>query len=60
MHYYPLHLCEIAAKFRVELPVTERLWTRVTTFPLYPDMTQPEQDQRLRSCRRNWDSDVLT
>ena len=50
MHYRPLHLFKIASEFRAELPVTERLWTLVTTFPLYPDMTEPEQDQVLEAA----------
>ena len=50
MHYRPLHLYEIASEFCTELPVTERLWTRVTTFPLYPDMTEPEQDRVLKAA----------
>lgn len=45
IHYYPIHLYDIAQAYRVPLPVTEELWQRVITFPLFPDMTDAQQDK---------------
>lgn len=49
VHYYPIHLYPIAQPFSAALPVTEDVWQRVTTFPLYPTMTAQEQDRVIRA-----------
>ena len=51
VHYYPVHLYPIAAPYRTELPVTERIWQRITTFPLYADMTEEDQNRVIRAAR---------
>jgi perosamine synthetase len=57
VHYIPIHLFEIARRFHRSLPVTEEVWRQVTTFPLFPAMTEPEQDRVIAaaraSCRRS-------
>jgi len=45
VHYHPLHLYAAFEKFRTELPVTDDLWRKVTTFPLYPTMTEVEHQR---------------
>lgn len=45
VHYYPVHLYQCARPYQTRLPVTESIWKRVTTFPLYPTMTYDEQNQ---------------
>src|SRR5713101_7466185 len=51
VHYHPVHLYPIAAPFHTPLPVTERIWQRVTTFPLFTDMTEAEQDRVIQASR---------
>lgn len=38
MHYIPNHLYDMYEPYRCELPVTEQVWTRLVTLPLYPDL----------------------
>jgi len=42
VHYIPNHLYEIYAPYRRSLPITEEVWRRIITLPLYPDMTDEE------------------
>ena len=51
VHYFPVHLYPIAAPYCTALPVTERIWQRVTTFPLYADMTEQDQDRVIHASR---------
>jgi len=51
VHYYPVHLYSMARSYRTPLPVTERIWPRVTTFPLYPTMTEDEQESVIEATR---------
>jgi perosamine synthetase len=51
VHYVPIHHFTIARNFRRPLPVTEEVWQRVTTFPLYPAMTVAEQDRVIAGAR---------
>ncbi|KPJ59976.1 MAG: pyridoxal-5'-phosphate-dependent protein [Latescibacteria bacterium DG_63] len=44
VHYFPNHLYSAYAPFRKSLPVTERVWKRLITLPLYPDLTPAEID----------------
>jgi len=44
IHYPPTHLFPIAERFRTPLPVTEEVWKRVATLPLFPTMTAEEQE----------------
>ena len=53
VHYIPIHLFEVARPFRRELPVTEEIWRQVTTFPLYPAMTDEEQDRVVAAARES-------
>jgi perosamine synthetase len=51
VHYFPLHLYPIAKPYRNNLKVTEEIWQRVTTFPLYPTMTDSEQKRVIEAAR---------
>jgi perosamine synthetase len=57
VHYYPLHLYPIFAEFRTFLPVTESLWKKATTFPLYPTMSEAEQSRVIECTRRMLSTD---
>jgi perosamine synthetase len=45
VHYYPIHMYPLAAGYSQPLPVTEDIWSEITTFPVYPDMTEDEQSR---------------
>lgn len=38
VHYIPSHYYDMYASFRRDLPVTERVWKRIVTLPLFPDL----------------------
>lgn len=39
VHYYPNHLYSVYKPYRKKLPVTEKIWKKLLTLPLYPDLT---------------------
>ncbi len=43
VHYIPNHLYEIYKPFYRKLPVTEEVWRKLVTLPLFPDLTEDEQ-----------------
>ncbi len=45
VHYYPNHLYAMYKPYYRELPVTESIWKKLITLPLYPGMT--EEDVKL-------------
>ncbi|MBI4516438.1 MAG: DegT/DnrJ/EryC1/StrS family aminotransferase [Deltaproteobacteria bacterium] len=45
VHYMPTHLYRIYEPYRVSLPVTEEVWQRVVTLPLFPDLAHADQDR---------------
>jgi dTDP-4-amino-4,6-dideoxygalactose transaminase len=45
IHYPPIHCFDIAKPWRRSLPQTERIAQRTATLPLYPTMTDIEQDR---------------
>lgn len=42
MHYIPNHLYDMYEPYRTELPVTENVWKRLVTLPLFPDLTDEQ------------------
>jgi len=51
VHYIPNHLYDMYEKYRVKLPVTERVWEKLITLPLFPDLTAKEQSHVVDSIR---------
>lgn len=50
MHYIPNHLYEVYKRFnRGVLPVAETVWRRLVTLPLYPDLSDSDQDHIVES-----------
>lgn len=45
VHYEPIHHFKVFGKSRAGLPVTERVWRKLLTLPLYPDITEDEFKQ---------------
>jgi perosamine synthetase len=49
MHYIPNHLYEIYQPYvKEELAVTERIWKKLITLPLFPDLSEDQQDMIVR------------
>lgn len=42
VHYLPNHLYSMFKKFKANVPVAERVWKRVVTLPLYPDLSDSD------------------
>jgi perosamine synthetase len=57
VHYIPNHLYAMYRPYAEDpLPVAEEVWKRIITLPLFPDLTEDEQDsvvEAIRSFRRN-------
>ena len=51
VHYKPLTHYPWFGTDPASLPVTERAWRTLVTLPLYPDMTQAEQEQVIAAVR---------
>lgn len=52
MHYFPNHLYQMYRPFVKEpLPVTESVWKRLITLPLFPDLTDEQQDMIVETIR---------
>jgi dTDP-4-amino-4,6-dideoxygalactose transaminase len=51
VHYMPTHLYRLYEPYRVALPVTEEVWQRVLTLPLFPDLSEADQDRVIAALR---------
>lgn len=45
VHYMPLHLHPFYRHLNARLPVAERAWRRLLLLPIYPDLTDEEQER---------------
>lgn len=53
VHYFPNHLYDLFKDYRSRLPNTEKVWKKIVTLPLYPDMT-PQQVEKVVEKTRNF------
>ena len=51
MHYVPNHLYDLFNQGHNELPVTDQVWRKLVTLPLFPDLTNAQVDQVIESVR---------
>ncbi len=51
VHYIPNNHYEMYKKFGQPTPVAEEVWTKLLTLPLYPDMTDAEQETVISSIK---------
>jgi perosamine synthetase len=51
VHYIPNHLYDMYKPFYRKLPVAERVWRQLVTLPLFPDLTDNEQDHIIKKVR---------
>lgn len=55
VHYIPNHLYGMYKTFYRKLPVAESVWRQLVTLPLFPDLTESEQDyviEKVKDFRR--------
>lgn len=53
VHYYPIHLHPFYARqFSTRLPVVEQMWRELLSLPIFPDLTELQQDRVIDSIRR--------
>lgn len=45
VHYIPNHIQPFFKKFKISLPVTEKVWKEILTLPLYYDMSKRDADK---------------
>ena len=53
MHYIPNHLYNMYRPYYLPLPVTERVWKKLVTLPLFPDLTDENVDY-IVNVIRSW------
>jgi perosamine synthetase len=51
VHYFPNHLYAMYRSYRANVPVTERVWRRLVTLPLYPDMSDGDVERVVEAVR---------
>jgi perosamine synthetase len=51
VHYIPNHLYDIYKEYRTPLPVAERVWKKLVTLPLYPDLKRTEQKKVIEAIK---------
>ena len=51
VHFYPNHLLQIFRPYTTRLPVAEEVWQRILSVPLYPGLTDVQQDRVIDRLR---------
>lgn len=51
VHYIPNHHYEMYKKYRADVPVTERVWKKLVTLPLFPDLKEAEIEQVIKAVK---------
>jgi perosamine synthetase len=51
VHYLPNHLYTMYRGYKADVPVAERVWCRLVTLPLYPDMTDGDVERVVEAVR---------
>ena len=51
VHYFPNHLYSMYKKFKANVPVAEKIWKRLVTLPLFPDLTDSEIQEIIERVR---------
>lgn len=51
VHYIPNHHYPMYKNFKADVPVTEKVWKKIVTLPLFPDLTSGEMDRVIEAVR---------
>lgn len=57
VHYFPNHLYRMYSRFYRRLPVTEDVWQRLLTLPLYPDLTERQMRKVIDTIKKFYDKE---
>ena len=52
VHYFPNHLYEMYKPYYRKLPITETVWKKIATLPVFPDLTDSEIDYIIESIKK--------
>lgn len=51
VHYMPSHHYLLYRKFKAYVPVTDKVWKKILLLPIYPDLTERDQDKVIDAIR---------
>lgn len=51
VHYIPNHHYDMYKKYRADVPVTEKVWKKLVTLPLFPDLKEEEIDHITKTVK---------
>jgi perosamine synthetase len=51
VHYKPLYMHKVYKNIEADCPVADRVWKEILLLPIYPDMTEEEQQKIIDSVR---------
>jgi perosamine synthetase len=51
VHYYPNHLFELYRPYRAGVPITEKIWQKIITLPIYPSLTDEQVQTVIEGVR---------
>ncbi len=51
VHYYPLNLYPYYAKSKQETPIASRIWERILSLPMFPDLTEEQQTYTIEALK---------
>jgi perosamine synthetase len=51
VHYYPNHLFELYRPYRAGVPITEEIWQKIITLPIYPSLTDEQVQTVIEGVR---------
>jgi len=52
VHYVPSHHYKLFRAFLAKLPVTEKVWKKILLLPIFPDLSQKEQEYIIDRVRK--------
>ncbi len=52
VHYFPNHLYKVYSGFSARVPVTEDIWKKLLTLPLYPALTESDIRRVIQSVKK--------
>lgn len=56
VHYMPIHLHPFYRKFRAKIPVTENIWRKLVTLPMFPDLDDCDLERIVRIVKNKRNS----
>jgi len=51
VHYVPNHHYPMFKQFKAKLPVTDKLWRRIILLPIFPDLSNSDQQQVIKAVK---------